>query len=96
MPDKTYDYVIVGGGSAGSALANRLSADPGTTVLVLEAGRNDSLLDPFINMPAALPYPIGSRFYDWRYTSEPEPEMGGRRIYTPAARCWAAPARSTG
>ena len=79
--DKTYDFVIVGGGSAGSALANRLSADPSTSVLVLEAGRNDSQLDPFINMPAALPYPIGSRFYDWKYESEPEPHMGGRRVY---------------
>ncbi len=61
---KTYDYVIVGGGSAGSALANRLSSDPHTSVLVLEAGRNDSILDPFIHMPAALPYPIGNRLYD--------------------------------
>lgn len=80
MPE-TYDYVIVGGGSAGSVLANRLSADAGTSVLVLEAGRSDSLLDPFIHMPAALPYPIGNPLYDWRYESEPEPHMGGRRIY---------------
>ncbi|WP_370892282.1 choline dehydrogenase [Janibacter sp. GXQ6167] len=78
---KHYDYVIVGGGSAGSALANRLSSDPSTSVLVLEAGRNDSKLDPFIHMPAALPFPIGSRFYDWKYESEPEPHMGGRRVY---------------
>lgn len=76
-----FDYVIVGGGSAGSVLANRLSTDPGTTVLVLEAGRSDSRLDPFINMPAALPYPIGNPLYDWRYESEPEPHMGGRRVY---------------
>ncbi len=76
-----FDYVIVGGGSAGSALANRLSADPGTSVLVLEAGRSDSKLDPFIHMPAALPYPIGNRLYDWKYESEPEPHMGGRRVY---------------
>src|ERR687889_1009682 len=76
-----YDFVIVGGGSAGSALANRLSADPGTSVLVLEAGRKDSLWDVFIHMPAALAYPIGSRFYDWKYESEPEPYMNGRRIY---------------
>ena len=76
-----YDYVIVGGGSAGCALANRLSADPSTTVLVLEAGRRDWRFDVFIHMPAALSFPIGSRFYDWKYTSEPEPHMGGRRIY---------------
>jgi choline dehydrogenase len=77
----SYDYVIVGGGSAGCALANRLSADPGTSVLVLEAGRSDLRADPFIHMPAALPYPIGNRLYDWKYESEPEPYMNGRRVY---------------
>ena len=76
----TYDYVIVGGGSAGCALGNRLSAD-GASVLVLEAGRSDIKLDPFIHMPAALPYPIGNRLYDWKYESEPEPHMGGRTVY---------------
>ena len=76
-----YDFVIVGGGSAGSALANRLSADPGTSVLLLEAGRSDYPWDVFIHMPAALAFPIGSRFYDWKYESEPEPFMGGRRVY---------------
>jgi choline dehydrogenase len=76
-----YDFVIVGGGSAGCALANRLSADPGNRVLVLEAGRSDSLWDVFIHMPAAVPYPIGSRFYDWKYESEPEPHMNGRRVF---------------
>ena len=75
------DFVIVGGGSAGSALANRLSADPANRVLVLEAGRPDYPWDVFIHMPAALTIPIGSRFYDWRYESEPEPEMNGRRVY---------------
>ncbi|MDX1448824.1 MAG: choline dehydrogenase [Acidimicrobiia bacterium] len=77
----TYDFVIVGGGSAGSALANRLSADPANRVLVLEAGRPDYKWDVFIHMPAALAFPIGSRFYDWKYESEPEPYMNGRRIY---------------
>jgi choline dehydrogenase len=77
----TYDFVIVGGGSAGCALANRLSADPSTQVLVLEAGRPDYPWDLYIHMPAALSFPIGNRFYDWRYDSEPEPHMNGRRVY---------------
>jgi choline dehydrogenase len=76
-----HDFVIVGGGSAGCALANRLSADPSNRVLVLEAGRPDWSLDVFIHMPAALAFPIGSRFYDWKYESEPEPHMNGRRVY---------------
>jgi choline dehydrogenase len=76
-----YDFVIVGGGSAGCALANRLSADPSTRVLVLEAGRMDWKWDVYIHMPSALAFPIGNRFYDWKYSSEPEPFMGGRRVY---------------
>jgi choline dehydrogenase len=80
MARDRYDFVIVGGGSAGCALANRLSADPSTRVLVLEAGRSDYPWDVFVHMPAALTFPSGSRFYDWRYVSEPEPHMGGRRI----------------
>jgi choline dehydrogenase len=81
MTTTDYDFLIVGGGSAGSALANRLSADPSTRVLVLEAGRNDSLWDVYIHMPAALTFPIGNKLYDWKYESEPEPHMNGRRIY---------------
>ena len=76
-----YDYIIVGGGSAGSALANRLSENPAHRVLVLEAGRPDYKWDVFIHMPAALAFPIGSKFYDWKYESEPEPHMNNRRIY---------------
>ena len=76
-----YDFIIIGGGSAGCALANRLSADPSHRVLVLEAGRRDWKADVFIHMPAALTRSIGNRFYDWKYESEPEPFMGGRRVY---------------
>ena len=81
MASAQFDYIIVGGGSAGSVLANRLTEDPQTRVLVLEAGRADWRIDPFIQMPAALTFPIGSRFYDWKYESEHEPHMHGRRIY---------------
>jgi choline dehydrogenase len=77
----TWDYVIVGGGSAGSALGARLTEDASTRVLVLEAGRPDHIWDPFIHMPAALSFPIGNPRYDWMYRSEPEPFMHGRRIY---------------
>jgi choline dehydrogenase len=78
---ESYDFVVVGGGSAGSALGARLSADPATRVLVLEAGRSDLRFDPLIHMPAALPFPIGNPLYDWRYRTDPEPELGGRRVY---------------
>jgi choline dehydrogenase len=78
---RAYDFVVVGGGSAGCALAARLSEDASTRVLVLEAGRPDSWWDLYIHMPAALSFPIGNRFYDWGYRSEPEPFMHDRRIY---------------
>ena len=78
---ESYDFVIVGGGSAGCALANRLSADPSNRGLVLEAGRRDWKAGVVRPKPAALSMGIGNRFYDWMYESEPEPQMGGRRVY---------------
>jgi choline dehydrogenase len=81
VSERRYDFVIVGGGSAGCVLANRLSADPSIRVLVLEAGRPDYWWDLYIHMPAAFSFPIGNRFYDWKYESEPEPYMNGRRVY---------------
>lgn len=79
--DEVSDVVVVGGGSAGSVIAARLTEDPNTRVLVLEAGREDSLWDLFIHMPSAFSFPIGAKDYDWMYESEPEPQMNGRRIY---------------
>ena len=79
--DKVFDTIIIGGGSAGCVLANRLSENPDHKVLMIEAGRRDSWWDIFIHMPAALTYPIGSRFYDWQYRSEPEPFMNNRQVY---------------
>lgn len=84
--NKEYDYIIVGGGSAGSILANRLSANPKNKVLVLEAGRPDYKWDFRIHMPAALTYPLRSTFYNWWYESEPEPHMHNRKIYQPRGK----------
>jgi len=81
MGDPHYDYLIVGGGSAGCVLAHRISADPARRVLVLEAGRPDAWWDLAIHMPAALTIPLGNRFYDWGYRSEPESQMANREIY---------------
>ncbi|WP_277674499.1 choline dehydrogenase [Piscibacillus halophilus] len=75
-----FDYVIIGGGSAGSVLGNRLSEDKNNKVLILEAGRRDYAWDLLIQMPAALPFPAGKSLYDWKYESDPEPYMDGRRI----------------
>ncbi|MEM7544131.1 MAG: choline dehydrogenase [Pseudomonadota bacterium] len=78
------DFVIVGSGSAGSALAARLSEDGKHSVLVLEYGGTD--IGPFIQMPAALSYPMNMRRYDWGFQSEPEPHLGGRRLACPRGK----------
>ena len=83
---RAVDTLIIGAGSAGCVLANRLSADPTHRVMVLEAGRRDHRLDFRIHMPAALTFPLASRFYNWWYESGPEPHLGGRRIYQPRGK----------
>ncbi|MCF7531015.1 GMC family oxidoreductase [Pseudomonas petrae] len=80
-----YDYVIVGAGSAGCVLANRLSTDPAVTVCLIEAGPSDKSI--FIQMPAALTFPIESDVFNWKFESEPEPELHGRTIGQARGRC---------
>src|SRR4051812_22690584 len=78
-----YDYVIVGAGSAGCALANRLSADPSVKVLLLEAGGSDR------NLNVRIPVGFAKQFrtdLDWGYSSEPEPNLIGRSMYLPRGR----------
>ena len=86
MTNSRYDTIIVGGGSAGSVLANRLSTDPNHKVLVLEAGKPDYRWDFRIHMPAALSYLLTDKTYNWLYESEPEPMMYNRRIAQPRGK----------
>jgi choline dehydrogenase len=78
------DFIIIGSGSAGSALAYRLSEDGRNTVLVLEFGGSD--FGPFIQMPAALAWPMSMKRYNWGYLSEPEPNLNNRRITAPRGK----------
>ena len=79
-----FDYVIIGAGSAGCVLANRLSEDGKHTVLVLEAGGGDSSV--FIQMPTALSIPMGMNKYNWGYHTQPEPYIDGRRMDLPRGK----------
>jgi len=79
-----FDYIIVGAGSAGCVLANRLSENPNNRVLLLEAGGRD--WHPFIHMPAGLAKLIGLEHLNWSYETEPQPEMKGRRMYWPRGK----------
>lgn len=78
------DFVVVGAGSAGSALAARLSQDGRHSVIVVEYGGSDA--GPFVKMPAALSYPMNMSLYDWGYQTEPEPHLGGRRLAAPRGK----------
>jgi choline dehydrogenase len=81
---ESFDYIIVGAGSAGCVLADRLSEDGSHKVLVLEFGGSDR--SPFIQMPGALSIPMNSRRYNWRYESEPEPHLNKRRFHIPRGK----------
>ncbi|NBD96308.1 MAG: choline dehydrogenase [Gammaproteobacteria bacterium] len=81
---KSYDYIIVGAGSAGCVMANRLSADPSIDVLLLEAGPRD--WNPFIHMPAGLSKLVNFKSLNWNYNTEPEPALNNRRLYWPRGR----------
>jgi choline dehydrogenase len=81
---ESFDYVIVGAGSAGCVLADRLTEDGRYSVLLLEYGGSDRSV--FIQMPSALSIPMNMPKYDWGYQSEPEPHLGGRRLHTPRGK----------
>jgi choline dehydrogenase len=81
---ETFDFVVVGSGSAGSVLANRLTGDGRHSVLVLEQGGSDRSV--FIQMPSALAIPMNSPRYDWGYRTEPEPGLGGRSMHCPRGK----------
>jgi len=78
------DFVIIGSGSAGSAMAYRLSEDGQHSVIVIEYGGPD--IGPLIQMPAALSFPMNMETYDWGFSTEPEPHIGGRSLVTPRGK----------
>lgn len=88
MPDsrseEVFDYIVVGAGSAGCVLAARLSEDPATRVLLLEAGPRDS--SPWIHLPIGYGKTMWSPVYNWRFETDPDPNMNGRRIYWPRGK----------
>ena len=79
-----YDYIVIGAGSAGCVLANRLSVDPACRVLLLEAGPRDT--NPFIHMPAGLARLVNNRRINWNLDTEAEPALGGRRLWWPRGK----------
>lgn len=84
MSDTTYDYIVVGAGSAGAILAARLSEDPDTRVLLLEAGPPNR--HPWLHVPVGFTRNFANPRYNWKYATEPEPGLNGRSIYTPRGK----------
>ena len=84
LSDNTFDYIVVGGGSAGCLLANRLSRDPSTRVLLLEAGRKDDY--PWIHIPVGYLYCIGNPRTDWLFKTEPDAGLNGRSLRYPRGK----------
>ncbi len=93
MTGGAYDYIVIGAGSAGCVLANRLSEDAAARVLLVEAGGRD--WHPYIHVPLGLGKLHERRMFDWGFTSEPEPNSAAAPSRPRAARFWAAPHRST-
>lgn len=87
-----FDVVVVGAGSAGCAVAGRLSEDPSLKALLLEAGGSDDVLE--VQVPAGL-YKVWRTRRDWNYMTEPQPGLGGRRLFWPRGKLLGAPRRST-
>ena len=84
MNQTTFDYIIVGAGTAGCLLANRLSADPGKQVLLLEAGKKDNY--PWIHIPVGYLYCIGNPRTDWMFKTQEEPGLNGRKLIYPRGK----------
>lgn len=80
----SYDYIIIGAGSAGCVLANRLGEDPGTRILVLEAGGDDHAV--MVEMPSALTIPMNTKRFNWGMETEPEPGLDGRKVNLPRGK----------